>query len=141
MTNDDIQTLRDRIAEQDEEIFRLNYLIDSLPGCIYWKDVNGRYLGLNQFTVNRLQQVGIKLDKKDIINKTDFDIFDENTAIAYRDNDLEIIILLYVARIWKLEPKPIYHSEIKWVEPKNLRQYKMPPANDFLISSLQDLLI
>ena len=67
MTTDDIQTLRDRIAQQDEEIFRLNYLIDSLPGCIYWKDTNGRYLGLNQFTVNRLQQVGIKLDKKDII--------------------------------------------------------------------------
>lgn len=63
------------------------------------------------------------------------------TFSTYRDNDLEIIILLYVARIWKLEPKPIYHSEIKWVEPKNLRQYKMPPANDFLISSLQDLLI
>ncbi|MBL97673.1 MAG: hypothetical protein CMF52_07635 [Legionellales bacterium] len=91
MTTDDIQTLRDRIAQQDEEIFRLNYLIDSLPGCIYWKDTNGRYLGLNQFTVNRLQQVGIKLDKKDIISKTDFDIFDENTAHAYRDNDLEIM--------------------------------------------------
>ena len=91
MTTDDIQSLRDRIAEQDEEIFRLNYLIDSLPGCISWKDTNGRYLGLNQFTVNRLQQVGIKLDKKDIINKTDFEIFDESTAHAYRDNDLEIM--------------------------------------------------
>ena len=63
------------------------------------------------------------------------------TFSTYKDNDLEIIILLYIARIWKLEPKPIYHSEIKWVKPKDLRQYKMPPANDFLISSLQDLLI
>lgn len=87
----DIETLQSRISEQDEEIFRLNYLIDSLPGCIYWKDKDGRYLGLNQFTLNRLHQVGIKLQKQDIINKTDFEIFDQATALAYRDNDLEIM--------------------------------------------------
>lgn len=87
----DIEALKSKISEQDEEIFRLNYLIDSLPGCIYWKDQDGRYLGLNQFTLNRLNQVGIKLQKQDIINKTDFEIFDQATALAYRDNDLEIM--------------------------------------------------
>ena len=63
------------------------------------------------------------------------------TFSTYKESDLEIILLLYVARIWTLEPKAIYHSEIKWVKPQNLRQYKMPPANNILISSLQDLLI
>ncbi|MAV29252.1 MAG: hypothetical protein CMF43_05560 [Legionellales bacterium] len=87
----DIEAMQSKISEQDEEIFRLNYLIDSLPGCIYWKDKDGRYLGLNQFTLNRLNQVGINLSKQDIINKTDFEIFDQATALAYRDNDLEIM--------------------------------------------------
>ena len=31
-------------------------------------------------------------------------------------------------------------NEIKWVKANTLRQYKMPPADDSLIYSLQDLL-
>ena len=88
-----LEQLKDTISEQNEEIFRLNYLIDSLPGCIYWKDADGRYLGLNKFTLERLQQVGIDLKREDVLQKTDYDIFDHATAEAYRENDEEIMRL------------------------------------------------
>ena len=63
------------------------------------------------------------------------------TFTTYIDDNLKIILLLYVARIWKLEPRAKFHSEIKWVKPQTLRQFLMPPANSHLISSIQDLLI
>ena len=87
------------------------------------------------------EQTIIRESKEEININLDNKCLAPLTFSTYKDNDCETIVLLYIARIWKLQPKPIYHSEIKWVKPKDLRQYKMPPANDYLISSLQDLLI
>lgn len=92
-TDDSLKSLQATVSEQNEEIFRLNYLIDSLPGCIYWKDSDGKYLGLNKFTLERLQQVGIELKREDVLHKTDYEIFDRATAEAYRENDEEIMRL------------------------------------------------
>ncbi len=51
-----------------------------------------------------------------------------------------LILLLYIARVWKGNPKSKIHSELKWVKVNDLRKFKMPPANNYLISYLQDLL-
>ena len=56
------------------------------------------------------------------------------------DNSI-YIILLYVSRKWKENPINKVHSEISWIHAKNLRKVQMLPTNNFLISSLQDLLI
>ena len=88
-----IESLQREIDKQDEQIFSLNYLLDSLPGCIYWKDLEGRYLGLNRFTLDRLREVDIDMSREDLINRTDYDIFDKQTADAYRANDLQVMNL------------------------------------------------
>ena len=51
-----------------------------------------------------------------------------------------LLLLLYVCRRWEGEPMSMEKNEIKWVKVNALRQYKMPPADDSLIYSLQDLL-
>jgi len=51
-----------------------------------------------------------------------------------------LLLLLYVCRRWEGEPMSMEKNEIKWVKANTLRQYRMPPADDSLIYSLQDLL-
>ena len=51
-----------------------------------------------------------------------------------------LLLLLYVCRRWEGEPMSMEKNQIKWVRASTLRQYKMPPADDSLIYSLQDLL-
>ena len=56
------------------------------------------------------------------------------------DRGLNTILLLYIARKWERHPLPKFHSRLLWVNVNKLRSYKMPPANNYLVASLQDLL-
>ena len=60
---------------------------------------------------------------------------------TYRNENVNIVILLFISRKWHLEPICKFHTELKWVKANSLNQYKMPSANTYLISSLQDLLL
>ena len=60
---------------------------------------------------------------------------------TYKNENINIIILLFVGRNWNLEPICKFHNELKWVKANSLNKYNMPPANQFLITSLQDLLL
>ena len=53
----------------------------------------------------------------------------------------EVILLLYIARKWENNPIKKIHSKLLWVKANELRKFKMPPANNYLIASIQDLLI
>lgn len=88
---DSLGQISEKLRKREEEINYLNNLIDSLPGCIYWKDREGRYLGANKYTIERLHQVGITVDREQIVNMTDYDLFDQQTADNYRENDLAVM--------------------------------------------------
>ncbi len=60
---------------------------------------------------------------------------------TYNNENVNFIILLFISRKWHLEPICKFHTELKWVKANSLNQYKMPSANTYLISSLQDLLL
>ena len=53
--------------------------------------------------------------------------------------NFHLLLLLYICRRWEGEPLTMENNELKWVKPSMLRKYKMPPADDSLIYSLQDL--
>ena len=53
--------------------------------------------------------------------------------------NFQLLLLLYVCRRWEGKPLPMEKNELKWVKPNMLRKFKMPPADDLLIYSLQDL--
>jgi len=54
-------------------------------------------------------------------------------------NNFHLLLLLYVCRKWEGEPQSMEKNLLKWVKPNMLREYKMPPADDALIYSIQDL--
>ena len=55
----DVAALQRTIVHQQQQIDYLNQIIDSVPGSIYWKDKNGRYLGRNQHSVTSCIELGI----------------------------------------------------------------------------------
>tara|TARA_A100001011_G_C13862901_1_gene655722 strand:- start:178 stop:594 length:417 start_codon:yes stop_codon:yes gene_type:complete len=61
------------------------------------------------------------------------------SSSSYKSYNL--IIFLYVARKWQNDLKLNVHQEMRWIKANQLRNYKMPPANKFLISGLQDLIL
>ena len=58
--------------------------------------------------------------------------------MCIRDS-FHLLLLLYICRRWEGVPITMEENELKWVKPSMLRKYKMPPADDSLIYSLQDL--
>jgi 8-oxo-dGTP diphosphatase len=54
--------------------------------------------------------------------------------------DFHLLMPLYVCRRWEGTPAPREHSALKWVRPRELTQYAMPPADLPLIPMLRDLL-
>lgn len=65
------QTLR----AYDEERFLFNTLLDSIPEGISIKDVNGRYIRASESIARSFQ-----MSASEIIGKTDYDLFDRDTA-------------------------------------------------------------
>ena len=60
---------------------------------------------------------------------------------TYKSDNINFIILLFISRKWNLEPICKFHTELKWIKPNSLNKHNMPPANKFLLTSLQDLLL
>lgn len=79
--------------KHEEIIMQLNSIIDSIPGDIYWKDTDGVWIGLNKNCLESLLKMQFikKNEKSEIIGKTDYDIFNKETADEYRKNDLKVM--------------------------------------------------
>ena len=54
--------------------------------------------------------------------------------------DFHLLMPLFVCRVWKGVPEPREGQEIRWVRPMRLGDYAMPPADNNLVSLLQDFL-
>jgi 8-oxo-dGTP diphosphatase len=54
--------------------------------------------------------------------------------------DFHLLMPLYVCRRWDGIPQSRHHAALKWVRPKDLRDYPMPAADLPLIPMLRDLL-
>jgi PAS domain S-box-containing protein len=67
---------------------RLNLILDTVPQSVFWKDLEGRYLGCNRVFSSA---VGLD-DPIQIVGKTDFDLpWPSEEAEAYRADDREVI--------------------------------------------------
>jgi len=53
---------------------------------------------------------------------------------------MHLLMPLYVCRRWEGTVKALEGQNLAWVEPKRLRTYAMPPADEPLIPALIDLL-
>ena len=62
------------------------------------------------------------------------------TFTSHTYPDFQLLMPLYVCRRWEGEATAREHSALKWVRPRDLSQYAMPPADLPLIPMLRDLL-
>lgn len=76
----DVELKKNNIA------YYLNGIIDAIPGCLYWKDCNGYYLGCNNLTA---KLAGLS-SPYDVIGKTDEELWGEQ-APNLIINDKEVI--------------------------------------------------
>ncbi|HET8667908.1 MAG TPA: PAS domain S-box protein [Terriglobales bacterium] len=81
------QNMRDRSnLELANEHALLRRIIDSVPDLIYFKDMNGTYLGCN-----RAFEEYFGVPETEITGKTDFSFMDESSAVALRKMDCEVL--------------------------------------------------
>jgi 8-oxo-dGTP diphosphatase len=62
------------------------------------------------------------------------------TFTSHTYPDFQLLMPLYVCRRWEGTVIAREHSALKWVRPRDLSQYAMPPADLPLIPMLRDLL-
>jgi len=62
------------------------------------------------------------------------------TFASFAYPEFHLLMPLYICRRWKGFVEAREHQALKWVPPKELRAYKMPPADAPLIPALLDLL-
>ena len=88
-----IKKLKNRVDELSAQNYQLKYLIDNLPGDIYWKNKNGSWAGINKRCIQSLQRMGFikKNNASEVIGKTDYQLFGKKTADIYRQTDLEVM--------------------------------------------------
>ena len=55
-------------------------------------------------------------------------------------DDFHLLMPLYVCRKWTGTVEARHHRALKWVRPRDMRQYPMPPADAPLVAHLIDLL-
>ena len=62
------------------------------------------------------------------------------TFASHAYEDFHLLMPLYVCRRWTGIPKPREGQQLTWVRPNRMKDYKMPPADEPLISHLTTLL-
>lgn len=62
------------------------------------------------------------------------------TFASHVYDDFHLLMPLWVCRRWQGVPRGLEGQAVKWVFPKKLRDYPMPPADEPLIAHLIDLL-
>jgi 8-oxo-dGTP diphosphatase len=62
------------------------------------------------------------------------------TFASHAYPEFHLLMPLYICRKWEGQPWPHEHEELKWVHPRQLNEYPMPPADAPLVPMLRDLL-
>ena len=62
---------------------------------------------------------------------------------AFASDDLgdrHLLLLLYICREWRGEPRPLHAAELKWVRTEDMAALPMPPADEPLVGLLGALI-
>jgi 8-oxo-dGTP diphosphatase len=62
------------------------------------------------------------------------------TFASHGYQDFHLLMPLFVCRVWEGLPRPREGQAIKWVRPKDMGDYPMPPADRPLVAFLRDYL-
>jgi len=59
---------------------------------------------------------------------------------SHRYEDFQLLMPLYLCRVWRGQVRPCEGQALAWVRPNRLRDYPMPPADEPLVAMLRDYL-
>ena len=104
-------------AEKISRPLLLDHLLDAIPDMIYFKDAHNRFLMVNKAHADALGK-----DPKEIIGKTDLDLFPEEIAGKYFDDDNKILET-GVPVIGKIESAPRPDGGITYVSTTKVPHY------------------
>ena len=62
------------------------------------------------------------------------------TFASHQYEKFDLLILLYVCRVWEGVVSPCEGQLLKWVRPLDLKNYPLPPADIPLVAMLRDFL-
>ena len=62
------------------------------------------------------------------------------TFASHAYDDFHLLMPLYVCRIWTGTPRALEGQELRWVRPREMAAYPMPPADRPLVAFLRDFL-
>lgn len=88
------ERLTEQITKQNNIYLEYHHIIHQTAAYIYWKDLDGNYLGRNWNATKRHQE--LKLESMtctidSIVGKSDYDVFTKETADFYRKNDISVM--------------------------------------------------
>lgn len=87
-THSDISDRKYAEEEINKKAILIKSLIDSIPDIIFFKDINGRYLGCNPLFASFVGR-----PREEIIGRTDYDLFDTKIAGFFREHDTRMLEL------------------------------------------------
>jgi len=62
------------------------------------------------------------------------------TFASHAYDDVHLLMPLYVCRVWEGIVAGREGQELRWVRPRDMKDYPMPPADAPLVAMLRDLL-
>jgi 8-oxo-dGTP diphosphatase len=62
------------------------------------------------------------------------------TFASHTYDGFHLLMPLYICRRWDGVPQPLHHAALKWVRPRDMKDFPMPAADLPLIPMLRDLL-
>lgn len=70
----------------------------------------------------------------------DADIGSLKFAASHSYGDTGILLLFYEVQYWRGQIKSVHHTDLKWVEPKELKDLSLPEANRKVIDQIISVL-
>jgi PAS domain S-box-containing protein len=86
MNYHDISERKKGEEERARQSALINSLLDSIPDMVFFKDLEGAYLGCNPSFVEFVGK-----SRNEIIGRTDFDLFEKEVAGSFRHHDLKML--------------------------------------------------
>jgi len=81
-----LSIIKKRESELSKNLSLLDALLDSVPDVVFYKDLNGLYMGCNSAC-----EAIMGTTEKDIIGKTDYDFFPKELAEFFREKDRQML--------------------------------------------------
>ena len=114
---------------------------------------NRLHINYSSKSENRIEFPGGKLEigetpenalirelKEELAIETEASCFAPFTFASHSYQDFNLLLALFVCRKWSGIVTPLECQTIKWVKPKSLKHFDMPPADKPLIAMLRDFL-